>query len=228
MNALEKTGGTSLAANDATKVPAIEEFVKRLHEWPEQNEVKVNEKANNSFYLPISFVQTKLDEFYMGLWQTRNFTTKVVANEIIGELGLQVFHPIIHQWITRVGVASVMIQQVSKNKGGTGDITNIGDKIKNTLTKDYPHLYAECLKSAAKTLGVAFGRDLNRKEVDEYNPVYTQEIQVDEIRAELEAKLNACSTTKEMVGVWNDYSDYHGNSQLRKIFTMHKSKLAYK
>ena len=44
----------------------------------------------------------------------------------------------------------------------------VENKIKNTLVKDFPHLKAECLKNAAKSLGVAFGRNLNRGEEDEY------------------------------------------------------------
>lgn len=75
------------------------------------NDVRVNRMANNANYIPISFVETKLDEIYLGLWTTENFQTKVVANEIIGSLDLKVFHPVAKVWLTRVGTASVVIQQ---------------------------------------------------------------------------------------------------------------------
>jgi hypothetical protein len=35
------------------------------------------------------------------------------------------------------------------------------------LVKDFPHLKAECLKNAAKSLGPLFGRNLNRNQEDE-------------------------------------------------------------
>ena len=44
----------------------------------------------------------------------------------------------------------------------------IENKIKNTLVKDFPHLKSECIKNAAKSLGVRFGRALNRGKDDEY------------------------------------------------------------
>jgi hypothetical protein len=40
--------------------------------------------------------------------------------------------------------------------------SDVDAKIKNTLVKDFPHLKAECIKNAAKSLGKYFGRDLNR------------------------------------------------------------------
>ena len=45
-------------------------------------------------------------------------------------------------------------------------ITDLDKKIKNTLSKDYPHAKAEALRNAAKSLGTIFGRSLNRKNED--------------------------------------------------------------
>jgi hypothetical protein len=121
-------------------------------------------------YLPISVIQNRLDEVYNGLWSAENFNSRTVANEIVGSLDLKVFHPIAKIWISRPGAAAVMIQMKSTTNGGDGDITNIRNKITNTLVKDYPHLLSECIKNAAKSLGLTFGRDLNRKYTDSYFP----------------------------------------------------------
>ena len=59
----------------------------------------------------------------------------------------------------------------STDKGGSGDITNIKDKYINTLTKDFPHLKAECFRNACISIGKSFGRDLNREFEDQYNPL---------------------------------------------------------
>jgi hypothetical protein len=63
-----------------------------------ENDTRVNKLAGNSLYIPISFVETKLDEVFFGLWETSNFKSQVVANEIIGSIELKVFHPIGKVW----------------------------------------------------------------------------------------------------------------------------------
>lgn len=145
------------------------------------SDIRENRMANNAKYIPISFVEARLDEIYQGIWSHENFQTKVVANEIIGSIELKVFHPIAKVWLTRVGTASVVIQQnawlldeqgnpVKDNRGekikNKPKPSDVDAKISNTLVKDIPHLKAECVKNAAKSLGVWFGRDLNRKDAD--------------------------------------------------------------
>ena len=71
----------------------------------------------------------------------------------------------------RIGAGAVMIMQ----KSGS-DITDVGAKIKNTMTKDYPHLKAECFRNACLSIGKSFGRDLNREFEDQYNPVIKEPI----------------------------------------------------
>ena len=142
--------------------PSLEGFQKLLNAFPDKTDVRVNAMANNSQYIPISVIESILDTYYSGLWQTVNFRYSVVANEIIGSIDLQVFHPVAKVWITRTGTASAMIQTV-KDKPAT-----VENKIKNTLVKDFPHLKSECIKNAAKSLGVRFGRALNRGKDDEY------------------------------------------------------------
>lgn len=145
-------------------------FAKLTHKEPSENEVQINKHAGNAKYLPISFLEMQLDEMFFGLWQTSKFETHVVANEIIGSLELEYFHPTFHTWIKRVGAGAVMIQQ-HKNS----EVTDINKKIKNTLTKDYPHLKAECFRNACLSIGKSFGRDLNREFTDSYNPIIKEQ-----------------------------------------------------
>lgn len=136
-------------------------------------------------YLPISYVQTKLDEIFYGLWETKIDHVQVVANEIIGHGTLTVTHPVTGQKLQRTGAAAVMVLMKSKDNGGTGEILNAENKIKNTLGKDYPHLLAEITKSAAKTLGKVFGRDTNREHTDTYTPFSIESDASEQIRQEL-------------------------------------------
>ena len=146
----------------AKEQSSLENFQKLLNSYPTKSDVKVNKMANNSKYLPINYIERKLDTEFSGLWQIENFRWEVVANEIIGSIDLKVFHPIAKTWLIRTGCAATMILTAS------GKPATVENKIKNTLVKDFPHLKAECLKNAAKSLGVAFGRNLNRGEDDEY------------------------------------------------------------
>lgn len=155
-----------------------EAFCKMLHAEPDPQIIQKNKYANNSRYVPISWLEMKLDEMFFGCWETRNFHTKVVANEIVGELELRVMHPSYLTWITRVGAAAVMIQFEAEYETVNGekkklktDITDISKKITNTLTKDYPHLKAECFRNACLSLGKSFGRDLNREFDAQYIPI---------------------------------------------------------
>ena len=146
---------------------AIEKLQMFLNREPKADTVKINSMANNSKYLPIAEVERTLDEVYSGLWSTVNFRWEVVANEIVGSIDLKVINPANGVELVRTGVASVMVQTVK------GQEVVVANKIKNTLVKDFPHLKAECIKNAAKSLGVAFGRNLNRDSSD-YQPLSEQ------------------------------------------------------
>ena len=144
----------------------LQAYSSLLNTLPNPDEVKENPFANKAKYLPISFIEMELDEMFFGLWQTENFKSQVVVNEIIGQIDLVVYHPVIKEWIRRTGTGSTPIQM----QRGSG-ITEVSKKIHNTLVKDYPHLKTECIKNAAKSFGKRFGRDLNRNFEDNYQPL---------------------------------------------------------
>lgn len=174
-----------METNNKATQDALEKFMRKLNEEPPKAEILINEQAGKSHYLPISFVQMKLDELYYGLWESEITHVQVIANEIIGYGTLTVTHPITGGKITRAGAAAVMVQMKSKENGGNGLISDVENKIKNTLVKDFPHLKAEIEKSAAKTLGKIFGRDLNRKYTDTYTPFSIESDMSELIRQEL-------------------------------------------
>lgn len=199
----------------------IEAFNSRLNTSPPESEIKINDKANNSKYLPISFVQVKLDEIFLGMWSFRMEHYEVVVNEIVGHGTLTVINPVTGQKIERSGSAAVVIQQSSGSA-----IAHVSSKIKNTLVKDFPHLQAECLKSAAKTLGKIFGRDLNRKFQDHYTPEYSQEIDRSKINPDIKEELKKSTTIEELKVLWDSIStEDQNNPELKKIFASKKAEL---
>ena len=205
-------------------ITAQEEFMKKLNTAPPANEVKVNKAAGNSNYLPISFVQMKLDEIFIGLWSFEMDRVQVVANEIIGYGTLTVVNPVFLVEIKRSGSAAVMIQMAKDS-----DVTDYSKKLKNTLVKDFPHLQAECLKSAAKTLGKVFGRDLNRQFTDDYTPEYTSEIQRSQIPHDVKQMMTKAQNTDELVIIWDSLDqDLQQNPELKKLFSSRKAELNFK
>lgn len=196
-----------------------ENFIKEnLNTKPEKTDIKDGIET-----VPISVLENDLDEVYMGLWETKNFRFHVIANEIVGTIDLCVFDPQAKIWITRSGSAAVMIRQKKDS-----ELTDISAKIKNGLMMDFPKLETMCLKAAAKRLGKKFGRDLNRKFEDVYESKYSDTIAVDEVRADVEAKLNNCTTKEQLSAVWGEYPDLQTNPRFIKIFSSKKAKLSFK
>lgn len=146
------------------KRDALIAFTLRLNQPPKGEHV-LKHPVSKTDYLPISHIQTTLDEIFPGQWWEENFRTQVIGNEIAGSIELVVVNPVTGREIRHVGAAAVLIRQASGAK-----VTDIDAKIKNALEGDFPHLKSDCLKNAAKMLGKVFGRDLNRKYDDTYSP----------------------------------------------------------
>jgi hypothetical protein len=202
-------------------IQTLEGFNKMLNEQPDEKEIKTNKFAGNSKYLPISFVQMKLDELFVGLWRTKNFRYEVVANELIGSITLEYFHPFAKVWIEREGAAAVMIQQSSG-----ADLTDISAKIKNTLGKDQPHLLASCITNAARSIGKVFGRDINRKDEDNYTQFYSEIAEAE--AASENINWNEIKTVDDLTNLWREHESLHKNSAFIKKFKYHKDKLTKK
>lgn len=220
----------------AGKLTAAENFLKKINEAPPENELRPTPDGQ-ARSLPISFVQMKLDEIYIGQWGTSKLELTIFGNEIMGNLVLWVIHPITGLKIERPGTAAIQItvdavpDDVKKDKKAKNAwALDMQNKKPNALKLSAPKLKSECIKNAAATLGKVFGRDINRKmeDVDTYEAIYSDEIAVDEVRAELEAKLNNCTTKEDLAAVWNEYQELQGNPQLKKLFAYKKAKLSFK
>jgi hypothetical protein len=221
LSLLKYEENNSQTSNDRPSGDAqtLEQFNAMLNAPPEAHEIAINKAANNSKFVPISFVQMKLDKFFMGLWRTRDFRYSVVVNEICGSITLEYYHPFAKCWITREGSAAVMIMQ----KSGS-DISDVNAKIKNTLQKDLPHLMASCIVSAAKTIGKTFGRDLNRKDEDDYETFYTDIAQAEAATECIE--WDKVKTIDDLKRIWNANPTLHSNKNFVKTFTYRKGQLS--
>ncbi|KAA2242845.1 hypothetical protein F0L74_09970 [Chitinophaga agrisoli] len=248
--AIAKINGGSLmteATFSAGKLKSAEEFLKKLNEAPPENELKPTPDGR-ARTLPISFVQMKLDEIYIGQWGTTELRLTQIGNEIIGNLVLWVIHPITGLKIERPGTAAVQITvdavpaHLKFDKGDSPELTAQKNKDRNSWALDMqnkkpnalylaaPKLKSEALKNAAATLGKVFGRDINRKldDVDNYESIYTDEIQVNEVKAEVEEKFNNCTTQEALAAIWTEYKALQSNPQFKKLFSSKKAQLSFK
>lgn len=171
-------------------------FINVLKASPTKDEILVNKFADNSLYIPIGMVESKLDYLFNGLWETKEFNYSVIVNELVCSLQLRVFHPKAMVWIERTGVGAVQIQlkaeyevdEEGKRTKKAVDVLDVSKKIANTLTKDFPHAKAEALKNAAKSLGNILGRDLNRKfeDIQETLTIEDAEVKITSIESKKE------------------------------------------
>ncbi len=137
--------------------PALDNFLKETSHKPKAQVLKKNKFANNADYLEIGYIEAALDRIYHGLWSVENLKVQQMINGVTVSLDLRVFHPVANVWLTRAGVA---FKQFQLKQGETNPSPeNLSAK---ALERDVPIAAAEAFKNAAKKLGNAFGRHLNR------------------------------------------------------------------
>jgi hypothetical protein len=159
----------------------LDNFTSRLSKIPDHKELQKTPDGK-AFYLPIDFIETSLDELFFGLWETKNFEWKAIANEITASITLRVFHPTAKVWIERIGAASiaVMVDALPKNPDGSEKLSgqeknrwylDLANKKPSALDMGLPKLKTDCVKNAALSLGNIFGRNINRKHIDNFKPL---------------------------------------------------------
>lgn len=216
MNDIVKHDNNSavLKAADEKLFKEIAEFQKTLNSSPDESEVKVNNQISNKpKYLPIGVVEKTLDEVYSGLWNTLLGDIKVVANEIVYTITLEVFHPVAKTWLRRVGTGAAQIRMKKD-----ANLTDYNDKIKVALVADAPHALSEALKNAAGKFGVKFGRNLNRG--DDFSDYKTlDEILVPEDTiAAAKKQLADCTTPAEVKELFKLYKEHKSDLGFKQLF----------
>ncbi len=201
---------------------ALQELLYTLQEEPKAEEIKAQD---GRLYVPIGFIEAKLDRIFHGLWKTENVQTNVIGNEVCMTLELHVFFYPMNQWVVRTGAGAAMIQQrgdwdaVNKKKVPARP-SDVDAKIGNTLAKDYPHAKAEALKNAARSLGRCFGRDLNRDADKKVLEVNLPSAGIDE-KKRVSGMIEQAQSIQELGEVW----ELAGTTGLVKMFNLRKGDL---
>lgn len=197
----------------------IEAFQAVVSQNPSPKHTLKNHPSNGGgFYLPIQVIETYLDKCFAGLWQVHSFNYQVIANELVGDITLEVFHPVAQVWIKRTGAAAIPIMQ---DKGA--DIMDIGKKKQKALVVNHPTLKAMCLKNAAQSLGSLFGRDLGRKEEHVLATYKTSNQEVAE--QTIIDSVQTCSSIEELMDLYTQAGEFVNDKEVKKAFSKRKSEL---
>jgi hypothetical protein len=201
---------------------ALQELLYTLQEEPKPEEVKAQD---GRLYVPIGFIEAKLDKIFHCLWKTENVQTTVIGNEVCMTLELHVFFYPINQWVVRTGAGAAMIQQrgdydPTTKKKIPARPSDVDAKISNTLAKDYPHAKAEATKNAARSLGRTFGRDLNRDADKKVLEVNLPAAGIDE-KKRVSGMIEQAQSIQELGEVW----ELAGTTGLVKMFNLRKGEL---
>lgn len=158
-------------ASDTTALIKVQKFTALQYRQPPAESLGATPDGKAKT-VTISHIETTLDELYFGQWSLTDCHYQREFNEVIGSGVLTVINPITGREIKRTGFAAV---QITQDAGAS--LANFNDtKKKNALDLTFPKLKAEILKNAAQSLGPIFGRDVNRKITDSFNPLFKGDI----------------------------------------------------
>jgi|688.fasta_scaffold609405_1 hypothetical protein len=146
------------AAAATQAMQQLDELLTMLGEQPDKRFIKTNKYANNAEYLPIGYIEAKLDQIFRGLWKLEIVNQQQVANGYVVSVRLSVYNWVANLWLVRDGIGAKAFE-MEKGAHPT-DFTKINAK---GIEKIVPIAKAEAFKNAVKSLGNIFGRNLNRE-----------------------------------------------------------------
>ena len=158
------------------KVPTLNELIRQdeslvgenelqvlLNQEPPKDWVQVNKLANNSNYIPIDKVEYLLTRLFVKWWvEVLDF--KIIANSVSVHIRLFYISPITGETLHQDGLGASPLQ-TDKDKGAIDF-----NFIKNAAVQmALPAAESYAIKDAAEKIGRIFGKDLNRKDLMNYN-----------------------------------------------------------
>jgi hypothetical protein len=217
----------------------IEEFTKQLNRKPLASSIQKTPDGKSE-ELPISFVETKLDEIYLRQWGEEAVSFTVVANEICCDLILWVIDPQTKIKITRSGTAALPIMMDAvpdrlKFSPGPAEAEetkrernmwalDMQNKKPGALKMQRAAVKQLAIKNAAKSLGKVFGRDLNRKHEDNPGDFYSNLASDLGSLTDALKELDSAQFSSDFDAIWARYPELHEESKFQMSFMYYKRK----
>lgn len=215
----------------------IERFTALLNTEPPKEHVKKG-PDKKSDEMPISYIEALLDEIYMRQWGTESISFSVVGNEICCDLILWVIDPQTKLRITRGGTAALPImmdavpdrlkfiagdpEPEEKTKERNMWALDMQNKKPMALKLQRPAVKQIAIKNAAKSLGISFGRNLNRTHTDNPDAFYTDIENMENDLYQAKNQLKEAKTEDDFSMIWDTWESLHDVDDFKKEFMYQK------
>jgi hypothetical protein len=225
---IERVDTDIATAADFSNLHAIEQFTKILNTEPPASSIqKTPDKRADT--MPISFIEAKLDEVYLRQWGAEDVHVQQIANEVLIWLTLWVIDPQTKQRITRPGFAAVQITVDKVPDGMSGPdknawSLNMQNKKPNALYLAFPKGKSLAIKNAAQSLGVIFGRNLNRVHEDEPGEFYGNIAEGVASLTDAKKEVQSCRDKAAFQAVWAKYPNLHESDEFKKEYAYYHRK----
>jgi hypothetical protein len=213
---------------------AIEDFTRLINQPPPKEGIKATPDGKAETLI-ISFVESKLDEVYLRQWGDTDVHVQVVANEILVWLTLWVIDPQTKLKIERSGFAAVQItvDKVPDSIKEDPKLRNqwaldLNNKKPNACYLSFPKALSMARKNAAQSLGVIFGRNLNRKYQDVPDAFYEEEFEARETIEQVGERMSKCTTREEIKAIWDEHEHLKSNQTFKNYFTSFSAQINLK
>src|SRR6056297_2112446 len=141
---------------DIQEVTSLYEFNKKLDVSPPAKWLENSPAGHGVKYIPIRIIETVL-RTYFGVYQVEFASpVKLIANSVVAEVHLKVYHPVLKEWLCYAGVGAVPIQL---QKGAS--VMEIDKMNKMAMQKNAPAALSFAVSNAAKKIGKVFGSEIN-------------------------------------------------------------------
>lgn len=156
-----------IEAIDTSKIAQYDGYLAVVNQKPHTSWVTSHSFAKDVDYIPIGVIEALLTQLFQQ-WRVEVIETKQLLNSIAVTVRLHYLNPI-SGWTFHDGVGAVPIQ-TDKGKS-PADLASIKN---DAIMKSLPAAKSYAIKDAADHIGVLFGRDLNRKDVIDFKPLYDE------------------------------------------------------
>lgn len=196
---------------------------KLLNCTPKKEWVKQNQFANNSNYIPIGIVEYLLTSVFLK-WRLEVKTIQVVANSVVVASRLHVLDPITGEWDWQDGIGAAPIQ-TAKGAAAT-DFTQVNTA---AVQMAAPAAESYSLKDAAEKFGKIFGKDLNRKDEMNYQPMADAKFggqEIIKIPDELIQVISITTDVDKLTEIYEVNKEYHSNPKFMQLIFAQKQNIA--
>jgi hypothetical protein len=195
---------------------------KLLNCQPKKEWVKQNTFANNSNYIPVEIIEYLLTSIFIK-WRLEVKGILVIANSVVAMVRLHVLNPINNEWDWQDGVGASPIQ--TKKGAAATDFSQVNT---GAVQMAAPAAETYAFKDAAEKFGKIFGKDLNRKDEMNYQPMMADKFSAPPEKEEIPEELKIIISEADKENLKNIYTNnptLHSNPEFMQLLNKRKLEL---